>query len=158
MGLEIERRFLVANETWKPLVRTSQELVQGYILNERDKSVRVRVANDQAWLTIKGGTDVLNRMEFEYSIDATEAREMIDSLCGGKVIEKVRHRFPAGGELTWEVDVFAGANLGLTIAEIELPSADTDFEKPDWLGTEISSDVRYLNSRLLKTPWISWAE
>ena len=155
MAIEIERRFLVSDDSWKQYSDSSQRLVQGYIFIGENKGVRVRLAEDKAWLTVKGGTDVLNRLEFEYPIPLDDARTMIDSLCDNKVIDKVRHRIQQGS-LTWEVDVFSGANAGLVIAELELPSADTPFEHPPWLGKEVSDDRRYLNARLLNDPWPNW--
>lgn len=157
MAIEIERRFLVADDSWRAQSESSQHLIQGYILNGETKGVRVRIAEDAAWLTVKGGTDVLNRLEFEYSIPVPDAREMVESLCDGKVIDKVRHRI-SRDNLTWEVDVFNGANAGLIIAEIELPTANTKIDFPSWIGTEVSNDPRYLNARLLRNPWPNWRD
>jgi adenylate cyclase len=157
MAIEIERRFLVADDSWQTQSESSQRLIQGYILNSESKGVRVRIAGDAAWLTVKGGTDVLNRLEFEYSIPVTDAREIIDSLCDDKVIDKVRHRI-GQGDLTWEIDVFNAENAGLVIAEIELPNTDTILELPAWVGKEVSADPRYLNARLLRNPWPNWRD
>ncbi len=155
MAIEIERRFLVADDSWLTSSESSQRLVQGYILISESKSVRVRIASDNAWITVKRGTDVLNRLEFEYGIPLGDARTMIDTLCDNQVIDKMRHRIRQG-TLTWEIDVFGGANSGLVIAEVELPTADTPFAHPAWLGAEVSDDSRYLNARLLQNPWPTW--
>ncbi|MCA9215731.1 MAG: CYTH domain-containing protein [Planctomycetales bacterium] len=155
MAIEIERRFLVADDSWRECAESSERLVQGYILNSEEKCVRVRVAGESAWITVKGGSNALNRLEFEYSIPVDDARTMIDLLCDDRVIDKIRHRIPQG-ELTWEVDVFSGANEGLVIAEVELPTAETPFAHPAWLGEEVSQDPRYLNARLLRNPWPTW--
>lgn len=155
MAIEIERRFLVEDDSWVADSESSQQIVQGYILVSETKTVRVRITEKEAWLTMKGGTDVLNRLEFEYAIPLDDARTMIDSLCENRVIDKVRHRI-SQGDLTWEIDIFNGANAGLVIAEIELPAADTPFERPTWLGEEVSNDCRYLNARLVSNPWSIW--
>ena len=155
MAIEIERRFLVADDSWLTASESSQRIAQGYVLVSETKTVRVRIAEHNAWLTIKSGTDVLNRLEFEYPIPTDDARTMIESLCDSQVIDKVRHRIQQG-DLTWEIDVFNGANAGLVIAELELPTADTPFDRPAWLGEEVSDDCRYLNARLLRNPWPCW--
>ncbi len=155
MAIEIERRFLVADETWRESSESHERFVQGYILNSEEKCVRIRIAGDSAWITVKGGSDALNRLEFEYSIPLDDARTMIDTLCDDRVIDKIRHRI-SQGDLTWEVDVFSGPNSGLVIAEVELPTAETPFAHPPWLGEEVSHDPRYLNARLLRNPWPSW--
>ena len=155
MAIEIERRFLVADDSWLAASESNQRIVQGYILVSESKAVRVRIAGEEAWLTVKGGTDVLNRLEFEYAIPPDDAQTMIETLCENQVIDKVRHRI-GQGELTWEIDIFNGANAGLVIAELELPTADTPFDRPAWLGEEVSDDCRYLNARLLRNPWPNW--
>lgn len=156
MALEIERKFLVRNTD---IIDTlpGERLTQGYLSHDKNATVRVRIAGDNAWLTIKGKTEGATRSEFEYTIPVGEARTMLDELCGQGVIDKTRYRLPQG-ELCWEIDVFHGDNDGLTVAEIELPSEDTDFDKPAWLGDEVTGEVRYYNSALSTLPYKDWGK
>lgn len=154
MALEIERKFLV-RDTGITDTLTGERLTQGYLSHDKNATVRVRIAGDSAWLTIKGKTEGATRSEFEYPIPVDEARSMLDELCGQGVIDKTRYRQPQG-ELCWEIDVFHGDNEGLVVAEIELPSEDTPFDKPEWLGEEVTGEVRYYNSALSNTPYQQW--
>lgn len=130
--------------------------VQGYLASDRRCSIRVRVAGEHAWLNLKGATLGVERAEFEYAIPAPDAREILATLCSGPVIEKTRW-YVRHGRHTWEIDEFAGENAGLIVAEIELDSADEPFERPAWLGEEVSHDPRYYNVRLVEHPYSRWA-
>lgn len=153
MASEIERKFLVTGDSWNdgsPGVR----IAQGYLSRDPDRSVRVRIAGDGAWLTIKGRTEGITRAEFEYPIPIAEARELLE-MCLPSVIDKTRHLIPFGGHV-WEVDVFHGANEGLVIAEVELADESVFVEPPPWAGAEVSSDCRYYNSSLAARPFGEW--
>ena len=155
MGLEIERKFLVRNERWRDQVSRHFHIQQGYLINERRLVTRVRISGDQAFLTLKGETDGIKRSEFEYDIPLEDAEAMLATLSDGSVIEKTRHIVPFGNHI-WEVDVFEGENDGLVIAEIELSDEAETFDKPDWIGEEVSTDIRYFNSNLIKHPYSNW--
>lgn len=155
MGIEIERKFLVHKDLWKKEIPTQSTAIrQGYLLADPDKTIRVRVAGDQGYLTVKGRAKGLARLEFEYSIPAGEANELIDHFSVDR-IEKIRHYVYYEGKL-WEVDEFKGDNEGLHIAEIELTSAEEFFEKPEWIAEEVTMDTRYLNANLAKRPFKQW--
>lgn len=150
MGIEIERKFLVHGEAWRGKVWTSSSLRQGYLSHGEGTTVRVRTDQTRAWLTIKTQTRGITRGEFEYSIPVDDAEKLLDA-CGSRVIEKVRHIVPYG-RLRWEIDVFGGKNAGLVLAEIELSSEQEKFDRPDWIGAEVSGDPRYYNSNLAMHP------
>ncbi|HTU09675.1 MAG TPA: CYTH domain-containing protein [Allosphingosinicella sp.] len=147
MGLEIERKFLVEGEAWRAEVTGAGAIRQNYLARGQGLSVRVRTKSERAWLTVKAGMDALARHEFEYEVPLADAEAML-ALCPGPAIEKVRHLVPAANGLVWEVDAFEGKLAGLVLAEIELPSADTPFARPAWLGREVTDDPSYLNSNL----------
>lgn len=157
MATEIERKFLVKGD-FSRLVSGSQRIVQGYICSQPGRTVRVRIRENEGFLTIKGASDEngLSRYEFEQKIPLTDAEELL-KLCEPGVIDKVRNLVSAGRH-TWEVDVFHGDNEGLLLAEIELSSEDEPFEQPDWVGQEVSGDRRYYNSMLTKHPYKEWKE
>ena len=147
MAKEIERKFLVKDDSWHALVTETHHIRQGYLAHTNNATVRVRLLNDtEACLTVKGRTSGISRDEFEYPIPVEDARDML-ALCLGNVIEKRRHIIP-NGDLQWEVDVFEADHTGLIIAEIELLSEDQDFNRPDWLGEEVSDSPRYFNVNL----------
>jgi len=154
MGIEIERKFLVEGNQWKSLA-IGIYYRQGYLVRDPDTTVRVRIAGSSGFLTIKGRVDHLARPEFEYDIPIDEAREMLDLWCGQQVIEKNRYRI-LYGHCIWEVDEFLGENAGLVIAEIELSSVEQGFDRPEWVGDEVSGDIRYYNSYLVKHPYRTW--
>ncbi|MDN2715566.1 CYTH domain-containing protein [Janthinobacterium sp. SUN120] len=154
MGIEIERKFLLAGDAWRGLGQ-SVLLRQGYLSSARERVVRVRIEGEQAMLTIKGANVGATRGEWEYPIPLADAAELLDSLCEQPLIEKVRHRIEHAG-MVWEVDEFLGANAGLVVAEIELASEDQPFEKPDWIGAEVSGDARYYNANLIRHPFSQW--
>ncbi len=153
MGIEIERKFLVKDDSWKRAADAGVSCKQGYLVAEEQKAVRVRVIGDEAFLTIKGATSGISRSEFEYAVPVNEAEEML-ALCG-EVVEKTRYFIEHAGR-TWELDVFEGANAGLVMAEIELESEDQSFELPGWAGEEVSGDVRYYNAYLSRHPFTTW--
>lgn len=152
MAKEIERKFLVSGE-FRQDSPESYRIMQGYICSDPDRTVRVRVRGDKGFLTIKGrgSEDGLSRYEWEKEIPVTEAAELM-ALCGSGVIDKTRYLVPFGKH-TYEVDVFHGANEGLVLAEIELSDEQEAFEKPSWLGEEVTGDVRYYNSMLSLHPF-----
>lgn len=152
MAIEIERKFLVTGDAWR-----SAEPVyfsQGYLNRDKARTVRVRIAGERAFLTIKGLTQGVSRAEFEYAIPVEDARQLL-ALCEQPLIEKYRRKIPFAG-FVWEVDEFLGDNLGLVVAEIELPSEDSEFAKPDWVGQEVTHDQRYFNSNLSQHPFNCW--
>lgn len=153
MAVEIERKFLVVSNEWKSSVFDSQVCKQGYMVTEPKRSVRVRVIGDQGFLTVKGATDGISRMEFEYEIDLADAKYML-MLCD-QLVEKTRHYIEHGG-LTWELDEFEGLNAGLVMAEVELDSESQKVDKPSWAGEEVSGDERYFNGYLSKHPFTRW--
>lgn len=157
MAMEIERKFLLAGEGWRQQVSRRTLLRQGYLANTARASVRVRIQSDQAWLSVKAMRSGLSREEYEYPIPAADAAEMLEKLCEGPPIEKWRHIVEQAGS-RWEIDEFLGANAGLVIAELELPSEEAPFERPDWLGREVTDEERYYNVRLAQRPFRHWPE
>jgi CYTH domain-containing protein len=155
MATEIERKFLVADPTIVDGTPGSNGR-QGYLSLDPERTVRVRVSESHGALTIKGRARGIERDEFEYEIPVEDARHLL-RLCLGSLVEKRRHRLPGGNEMTWEIDVFDGDNAGLIVAEIELPSVDASFDRPSWLGPEVSDDPRYLNARLAQRPFRTWS-
>lgn len=154
MAQEIERKFLVTGD-YKSHASSSSHIVQGYIGRTPSLTFRIRLRDERGYLTVKGRTDKagMSRDEWEYEIPAADARELLAHSDGS--IEKRRYMVPAGRH-TFEVDEFFGANEGLTMAEVELSSPDEAFERPAWLGDEVTGDKRYYNSRLLKHPFSTW--
>jgi CYTH domain-containing protein len=150
MGTEIERKFLVKGDAWKAAAAPGIRYRQGYLCSDKDRTVRVRVAGDQAWLTVKGLTRGSSRPEFEYPVPIADGRQMLD-MCERPLLEKTRHRVDHAG-LTWEVDVFEGDNAGLVLAEVELERADQPVDLPPWAGIEVTDDSRYYNVNLAKHP------
>jgi len=155
MATEIERKFLVLNDYWQEHVKAELHIVQGYLATNEFSSTRIRIQNDKANINIKSATLGVSRTEFEYSIPIDDAQLMIDDLCVKPVIEKTRCIVQHMNH-TWEIDVFSGDNQGLIVAEIELSSPDEAFEKPSWLGKEVSNDARYYNVCLVKNPYKTW--
>lgn len=154
MAKEIERKFLVKGTEFKTLAKGTSYR-QGYLSTVKERTVRVRTIDDKGYLTIKGITVGATRVEYEYEIPAGEADDMLSNLCEKPLIEKNRYKIPFAG-LTWEVDEFFGDNDGLIVAEVELESEEQKFEKPDWIGEEVTSDPRYFNSNLTKNPFKNW--
>ena len=156
MALEIERKFLVTDDSYKAMVFHSDRIAQGYLCREGGNSTRVRVRGDKGYLTIKGPSmdGGLSRFEWEKEIPADEAWELL-KLCHGGIIDKTRHLVKCGKH-TFEVDEFHGDNDGLVVAEVELESADEAFERPPFLGKEVTGDKRYYNSSLTRFPFKCW--
>lgn len=154
MGQEIERKFLLAGDGWRGL---AEGIIyrQGYLCADIKRSVRVRIADDRGVLTIKGATAGAARSEYEYGIPLADALEMLDILCPQPQIEKKRYRIPYGGNI-WEIDEFFGLNQGLIVAEIELEREDQVFDRPEWIGEEVTGDPRYYNSALCVEPFSRW--
>ena len=136
MGTEIERKFLVKSDAWRSL-GVGKLYCQGYVFKSTGVTVRVRIAGDQGYLTLKGKAENYVRPEFEYEIPADDAQEMLDLWCHPRIVEKIRYRIP-WGDLVWEVDEFQGFNQGLILAEVELSAADQVVDLPDWVGQEVS--------------------
>lgn len=152
MPKEIERKFLVTGEAWRDA--PGKIYKQGYLSSDPARIVRVRRAGEKAYLTVKGLTEGVTRAEYEYEVPPEEAEEML-KLCAGAIIEKTRHVVEYGGK-KWEVDDFHGDNEGLVVAEIELRSEDEEFERPPWVGREVSDDPRYSNASLSERPYKEW--
>lgn len=155
MAKEIERKYLVRDDQWRQGA-VGIRIRQGYLSRGNGKTIRVRLAGDRGFLTIKGPTVGISRDEFEYSIPADDALSLLE-LCEGTIIEKTRHEIPYRG-FVWEVDEFWGANEGLVVAEIELPTEDTKFDTPAWVGREVTDKGRYSNSRLSVIPYERWKD
>lgn len=155
MAQEIERKFLVDGD-FKPYSFKTIRIVQGYLSSVPERTVRIRVKETKAFLTVKGKTDDsgISRYEWEKEIPVDEAKELL-KLCEPGVIDKNRYLVKVGAHV-FEVDEFYGENEGLVIAEIELKSGDEPFEKPEWLGKEVTGDACYYNASLIKSPYKSW--
>ena len=154
MGVEIERKFLLAGDGWRKLGEPVL-LRQGYLSSNPDRTVRVRIEGATGTLTIKGRSVGATRSEWEYEIPLDEAGELLDRLCEQPVIEKHRRRIAFGAHI-WEVDEFLGANQGLIVAEVELEFEEQQFDKPEWVGEEVTHDRRYFNSSLIRQPFSAW--
>lgn len=153
MPSEIERKFLVTGDGWRD-GSPGTMIAQGYLSRDADRTVRVRIGGEKAWLTIKGRSEGISRAEFEYEISVGEGRELL-ALCLPPTIDKTRHKVAHAGHV-WEIDVFHGENDGLVIAEVELDDASVNPELPPWVGAEVSGDPRYFNSRLAERPYRHW--
>lgn len=166
MGIEIERKFLVIGDAWRSQAREVVPMAQGYLNDlaalEPDAdghvamraSMRVRIAGEAAFLNLKSRESGHTRQEFDYVIPLADAHDLL-ALCVGGRIEKRRHLVPAGPH-TWEIDEFLGGNAGLVVAEIELEDADEAFDRPDWLGAEVTDAIRYYNLALASRPYSQW--
>ena len=154
MGIEIEKKFLLTGTEWKQLA-TGTAYRQGYLNSVKERTVRVRTINDQGFLTIKGVSVGATRLEYEYEIPLEDANALLDELCEKPLIEKNRYKINFSG-FTWEVDEFFGENDGLVVAEIELESEDQAYDKPEWVGEEVTGDSRYFNSNLINNPYTKW--
>jgi len=152
MAKEIERKFLV-QASWQPQDE-GIKIAQGYLSTVPERTVRVRIKGDKGYLTIKGKNQGISRAEFEYEIPLADAEELL-KLAEQPILSKVRYLEQHGNRL-WEIDVFAGENQGLVVAEVELPDEGADFSRPRWLGQEVSGDVRYYNANLIKNPFSLW--
>jgi adenylate cyclase len=157
MAIEIEHKFLLANNDWRDHITRSVKYRQGYLSSQETSSIRIRISEDHAWLNIKSATIGTHRHEYEYEIPLPDANEIINSLCRKPIIEKIRHFVIDDGN-TWEIDEFDGDNKGLIIAEIELSERGQTFSKPRWLGEEVTHDLRYYNNNLAIHPYSEWRE
>ena len=153
VGTEIERKFLVRDPGVLAGL-TGIRYQQGYLSTDPERTVRVRRAGEHAFMTVKGRSVGPARPEFEYPIPPADVDGLL-ALCEGPIIEKTRYRIAFAG-LTWEVDVFAGANIGLVVAEVEIPSAETVIPLPPWIGDEVTDDPRYFNANLVSQPFRQW--
>lgn len=150
---EIERKFLIDPEKWTPKDK-GEKIIQGYLSTDKERVVRVRTKGEKAFLTIKGNPNGITRTELEYEIPVSEAKVMLE-MCLDFPIEKTRYEEMFGG-LLWEIDVFAGVNKGLFLAEVELQDANQTVELPHWISKEVSDDHRYFNSWLSENPYTEW--
>jgi len=155
MPIEIERKFLLSNDTWRDEVVKSSRIRQGYMGIIDKASVRIRIQGDKANINVKSATLDIRRMEYEYEIPLDEAEEMLDQLCNQPQIDKTRFIVKRDGHV-WEIDEFYGDNEGLVVAEVELGSEDEAVIKPDWIGEEVTTDPRYYNVSLIKHPFKEW--
>lgn len=153
MAIEVERKFLLCSEDWR-VGATALAITQAYLAREPHRTVRVRLKDEQAWMTIKGPTTGISRTEIEFPLEPQVARELL-ALCLDGLIEKTRHEQWHEG-LLWEIDEFHGDNAGLIIAELELPSESHPFARPAWVGPEVTMDPRFSNSMLARRPWSQW--
>lgn len=156
MAVEIERKFLVKSDAFKASAKKETRITQGYLSSVPERTVRVRIKGDKGFMTIKGigNESGASRYEWEREISVEDTQALL-KICEPGVIDKTRY-LVAQGEHTFEVDEFYGENEGLTVAEVELASEDEAFEKPEWLGEEVTGDVKYYNSMLMKTPYTKW--
>ena len=156
MAQEIERKFLVVDDSYKQEAYSQSRIVQGYICSARGRTVRVRIRGDKGYLTIKGASNAsgMSRYEREKEISLQEAEELM-KLCEPGIIDKTRYLVRSGRHI-FEVDEFYGENEGLVVAEVELASEDEAFVKPDFIGEEVTGDMRYYNSQLMKKPYKMW--
>jgi adenylate cyclase len=152
LAIEIERKFLVVGTQWR--VGPGTPLIQGYLNRDPHRTVRIRLAGAQGFITVKGISHGAQRAEFDYPIPLADAQQLL-AMCLEPLVEKTRYRVPHEG-LVWEVDEFAGVNSGLVIAEIELQSVDQPFQRPVWVGEEVTHDRRYFNSNLAEHPYSAW--
>lgn len=155
MALEIERKFLLRDARWREHVQRSTRIAQGYLGGEAC-SIRVRIEDGRGSLNIKSRELGAVRQEFEYPVPAADAEAML-ALATGPLLRKTRHYVPVD-ELVWEIDEFDGDNVGLVVAEIELPALDAPFVRPDWLGAEVTDDPRYYNVNLMREPYSRWRQ
>jgi adenylate cyclase len=156
MGIEIERKFLLAGAAWRGLGQPTL-MRQGYLCADPVRTVRVRIEGERAVITVKSKSVGASRGEWEYEIPVPDAAELLERLCEQPLVEKVRHRIEHAGHV-WEVDEFLGENAGLVVAEIELGAEDETFEKPAWVGREVTGDQRYYNSSLIRQPYSKWQD
>ncbi len=156
MAQEIERKFLVTGDAWRAGA-DGTVYRQGYLSTVTERTVRVRRAGEKGYLTVKGISVGASRAEFEYEIPVADADQLLDGLCKRPLIEKTRYRVAHQG-LVWEVDVFAGDNAGLVVAEVELEDEAQEVPLPDWVGAEVTGDARYFNANLVARPYATWAK
>ncbi|MBD3881801.1 CYTH domain-containing protein [Phormidium tenue FACHB-886] len=156
MAIETERKFLLQGDGWRSLA-VGTVYRQGYLASDVRRTVRVRIAGTQAFITIKGASVGISRAEFEYEIPVADAAELLETLCDRPLIEKTRYKIPWHG-MVWEVDEFGGENEGLIVAEVELSDPSQPLVLPEWIGQDVSDDPRYFNSNLAKQPFRDWGK
>ena len=156
MATEIERKFLVVGEAWRSATAKTIAMRQGYLTRDGKSSVRVRLTDAEARLNLKAAVVGTTRLEYDWPIARAEAEEILEQLCLRPLIEKQRHIVEVGGR-QWEVDEFLGDNAGLVVAELELLAADEEFERPTWLGREVTQEQRYYNQALALRPYCEWS-
>jgi CYTH domain-containing protein len=154
MAIAIEHKYLVRRELWQPLT-AGIPYRQGYLSSVKERAVRVRIAGEQAFLTVKGPATGLARLEFEYAIPLADATAMLDQLCEKPLIDKTRHRQEFAGRV-WEIDVFHGVNVGLIVAEVEVENTRAVIQAPQWVGADVSADARYFDGNLQAHPYTTW--
>ena len=155
MAIEVEHKFLIKNDSWRQQISHSARYSQGYLSSQPTSSIRVRISDTKAWLNIKSATIGTHRREYEYEIPLADADEILHELCVKPFIEKIRHFILYEG-YTWEIDEFLGDNAGLIVAEIELSEIGESFPKPEWLGREVTHELRYYNNNLNLHPYSKW--
>ena len=155
MGIEIERKFLLKDDSWRQQADAGTRYRQGYLIGAKQASVRVRIEGDKAFLNIKSMTLGVTRQEYQYPLPLADAEELLDTLCEKPPVEKIRFKVQHAGH-EWEIDVFAGDNAGLIVAEVELQSEHEPLSLPPWVGVEVSADPRYYNVNLVKHPYSKW--
>lgn len=155
MATEIERKYLLKNNSWRDVCCKGKKYTQGYLTGSESASVRVRLEDEKAYLNVKSLTLGIVRSEYEYSIPKTDAIELLDNLCAKPLISKIRY-IVIYNKKKWEIDVFEGDNAGLIIAEIELESEDEKIQLPDFIAEEVSDDTRYYNVNLVDHPYKQW--
>lgn len=157
MGVEIERKYLVDKEIWSDTVKDDRHFIrQGYILNNTDKTVRIRLYDNKGYITIKGLSTGASRPEFEYQIPEEDAKELLDNFCTSR-ISKIRNKISYKGKV-WEVDEFLDDNAGLIVAEIELSNEEEPFDLPDWIAKEVTGEEKYYNPNLSQHPYKNWQQ
>jgi len=154
MAREIERKFLVSSKSYRHLAEPVYYR-QGYLSTDKERIVRVRIEGDKAYLTVKGATNGITRIEYEYEIPMAEAEQMLEELCRKPIIEKDRYKIENDG-MVWEVDEFHGLNEGLVVAEVHLNREDQELSKPEWIGEEVSHEPKYFSSSLVQNPYSKW--
>jgi adenylate cyclase len=154
MGTEIERKFLVSGDAWRTAVAERVSLHQGYLAVDNGNTVRIRLADHRAWLTVKGPAAGARRTEFEYAVPPDDALTLL-ALCGNRVVDKTRSRVPNAGHI-WEVDEYEGPNAGLITAEVEMATESEEVQLPSWLGAEVTGDRRFDNASLSTRPFGNW--
>ena len=154
--VEIERKFLVSSEAYKEVAKHKERIVQGFLNTYKERTVRVRIKGDAGYITVKGvsNSEGTTRFEWEKEISVSEAEALL-RICEVGSIDKMRYEIPVGKHV-FEVDEFFGSNAGLVVAEIELSEVNEAFIKPEWLGEEVTGDIRYYNSLLSKKPYTTW--
>ena len=157
MGREVERKYLVKNALWRREADRGIEYRQGYLCLDPRRGVRVRLGGEKAILTVKGQSEGSARDEFEFPIPAADAEELLERICIQPIIEKTRYQVHRG-DLTWEIDEFAGENRGLLIAEVETDKPPQQIPIPEWAGEDVTDDPRYFNTHLVKQPYSQWKQ